>query len=171
LHSPESQCVTGNPNQRCLRKGRTFRLQGQLPWRLAPTRHPFLGAPGSMELRRSTTRKSSNCHRTAGTVAAPHPKGNAGSKKRTVPSAGQSKSGIAAVPIFSSSAENRTTAGQLLIDSRSEPEHIFGGECCFAHSCPCAQRTKLGQEQYADQVAEVASTVEHTRPSLWFDLT
>jgi len=54
---------------------------------------------------------------------------------------------IAAVPILSSSAENRTTAGQLVIGCRSESEHIIGGESCFAHSCSCAQRKKLGQEQ------------------------
>ena len=54
---------------------------------------------------------------------------------------------IAAVPILSTSAENRTTAGQLLIGCRSESEHIIGGESCFAHFCSCAQRTKLGQEQ------------------------
>ena len=41
-------------------------------WRSAPTLHPFLGAAGSMQLRRSTTRQSSDCHRTAGSVAAPH---------------------------------------------------------------------------------------------------
>jgi len=55
---------------------------------------------------------------------------------------------IVAVPILSSSAEHRTTVGQLLIGYRSESEHIIGGERCFAHSCSCAQRTKLGQEQY-----------------------
>ena len=47
-------------------------LQGPLQWRSAPTLHPFLGAAGSMQLRRSTTRQSSDCHRTAGSVAVPH---------------------------------------------------------------------------------------------------
>ena len=53
-------------------EGGNLSLQGQLPWRLAPTRHPFLSAVGSMQLRRSTTRKKSDCHRIAGTMAAPH---------------------------------------------------------------------------------------------------
>jgi len=52
--------------------GAKFSLHGQLPRRLAQTRHPFLSAADSMELRRSTTRNNSDCHRTAGTMAAPH---------------------------------------------------------------------------------------------------
>jgi len=52
---------------------------------------------------------------------------------------------IAAVPILSA---NRSTAGQLLIGWLSESKHAIGGDSCFAHSCSCAQRTKLGQEQY-----------------------
>jgi len=53
-------------------EGGKLSLQGRLPWRLAPTRHPFLCAAGSMKLRRSTTRKNSDCHRFAGIMAAPH---------------------------------------------------------------------------------------------------
>jgi len=52
-------------------EGGKLSLQGQLPWTLALTCHPLLGAAGSLELRRSTTRKNSHCRRTAGTVAAP----------------------------------------------------------------------------------------------------
>jgi len=47
-------------------------LQGPLPWRSAPTLHPFLRAARSMELRRSSTAQNSDCHRAAGSVAVPH---------------------------------------------------------------------------------------------------
>jgi len=39
------------------------------------------------------------------------------------------------------------TAGPLLSGWLSESEHTIGGDSCFAHSCCCALRTKLGQEQ------------------------
>jgi len=53
-------------------EGGGLSLQRPQPLRSEPTRHAFLGAAGSMELRRSTTQQNLHGHRAAGTVAATH---------------------------------------------------------------------------------------------------
>jgi len=51
-------------------EGGGLSFQRPLPLRSEPTRHVFLAAAGSMELRSSTTQKTLHCHRAAGTVVA-----------------------------------------------------------------------------------------------------